>query len=116
MELRRVLFRSRPAMAGSRTLKDAVNEAMRDWVATVEPSHYLLGSVMGPHPYPFMVRELHRVIGDEAREQCRQLLGRDPDVVTACAGAGSTAIRLFRGSADLPHVELLGAQLACGLS
>ena len=63
---------------GSRTLKDAINEAMRDWVATVETSHYLLGSVMGPHPYPWMVRELHRVIGDEAREQCRALLGPRP--------------------------------------
>src|SRR3546814_2045324 len=107
MELRRVLFRSRPAMAGSRTLKDAVNEAMRDWVATVETSHYLLGSVMGPHPYPFMVRELHRVIGDEAREQCRELLGRDPDVVTACVGGGSNAIGLFSGFAELPDVELV---------
>src|SRR3546814_18938934 len=86
----------RPVMSGSRTLKDAVNEAMRDWVATVETSHYLLGSVMGPHPYPFMVRELHRVIGDEAREQCRELLGRDPDVVTARVGGGSNPIRLFR--------------------
>ena len=62
----------RSATSGSRTLKDAINEAMRDWVATVESSHYLLGSVMGPHPYPWMVRELHRVIGDEAREQCRE--------------------------------------------
>src|SRR3546814_721758 len=114
MELRRVLFRSRPAMAGSRTLKDAVNEAMRDWVATVETSHYLLGSVMGPHPYPFMVRELHRVIGDEAREQCRELLGRDPDVVTACVGRGSNAIGLFSGFAELPDVELVGVEPAGG--
>ncbi len=65
----------RAAVIGSRTLKDAINEAMRDWVATVESTHYCLGSVMGPHPYPWMVRELHRVIGDEAREQCRALLG-----------------------------------------
>src|SRR3546814_14394905 len=114
MELRRVLFRSRPAMAGSRTLKDAVNEAMRDWVATVETSHYLLGSVMGPHPYPFMVRELHRVIGDEAREQCRELLGRDPDVVTACVGGGSNAIGLFSGFAELPDVEIAGVEPAGG--
>jgi tryptophan synthase beta chain len=104
----------RPALSGSRTLKDAVNEAMRDWVATVETSHYLLGSVMGPHPYPWMVRELHRVIGDEAREQCRALLGRDPDVVTACVGGGSNAIGLFSGFAELPHVALVGVEPAGG--
>ena len=83
--------RSRPSHSGSRTLKDAVNEAMRDWVATVGDTHYCLGSVMGPHPYPWMVRELHRVIGDEAREQCRALTGGDPDVVVACVGGGSNA-------------------------
>ncbi|HJR26318.1 MAG TPA: tryptophan synthase subunit beta [Acidimicrobiales bacterium] len=104
----------RPATSGSRTLKDAINEAMRDWVATVETSHYLLGSVMGPHPYPWMVRELHRVIGDEAREQCRTLLGRDPDVVTACVGGGSNAIGLFSGFAELPAVELVGVEPAGG--
>jgi tryptophan synthase beta chain len=104
----------RPALSGSRTLKDAINEAMRDWVATVEDSHYLLGSVMGPHPYPWMVRELHRVIGDEAREQCREMLGRDPDVVTACVGGGSNAIGLFSGFADLPDVELVGVEPAGG--
>jgi len=104
----------RPALSGSRTLKDAVNEAMRDWVATVETSHYLLGSVMGPHPYPWMVRELHRVIGDESREQCRELLGRDPDVVTACVGGGSNAIGIFSGFAELPEVDLVGAEPAGG--
>ena len=78
--------------SGSRTLKDAVNEALRDWVATVGDTHYCLGSVMGPHPYPWMVREFHRVIGDEAREQCRALTGGDPDVVVACVGGGSNAI------------------------
>jgi tryptophan synthase beta chain len=104
----------RAATSGSRTLKDAINEAMRDWVATVETSHYLLGSVMGPHPYPWMVRELHRVIGDEAREQCRGLVGRDPDLVTACVGGGSNAIGLFSGFAELPDVELVGVEPAGG--
>ncbi len=100
----------RPALSGSRTLKDAINEAMRDWVASVETSHYLLGSVMGPHPYPWMVRELHRVIGDEAREQCRALLGCDPDIVTACVGGGSNALGLFAGFAELPAVEMVGVE------
>ncbi len=99
--------------SGSRTLKDAVNEAMRDWVATVEATHYCLGSVMGPHPYPWMVRELHRVIGDEARDQCRALLGRDPDVVVACVGGGSNAIGLFSGFVDTP-ARLVGAEPAGG--
>ena len=90
-----------PALSGSRTLKDAVNEAMRDWVATVETTHYCLGSVMGPHPYPWMVREFHRVIGTEAREQCAALLDGDvPDVVTACVGGGSNAAGIFSGFAD----------------
>jgi tryptophan synthase beta chain len=105
----------RPATTGSRTLKDAVNEAMRDWVATVEDTHYCLGSVMGPHPYPWMVRQFHRVIGDEAREQCRALLaGRDPDVVTACVGGGSNAAGIFSGFAELPDVELVGVEPAGG--
>jgi tryptophan synthase beta chain len=104
----------RPASSGSRTLKDAVNEALRDWVATVETTHYCLGSAMGPHPYPWMVRELHRVIGDEAREQCRSLLGRDPDVVVACVGGGSNAIGIFSAFVDLPGVELVGAEPAGG--
>jgi tryptophan synthase beta chain len=103
-----------PASSGSRTLKDAVNEALRDWVATVESTHYCLGSAMGPHPYPWMVRELHRVIGDEAREQCRELTGGDPDVVVACVGGGSNAIGLFSGFVDLPDVELWGAEPAGG--
>lgn len=86
--------------SGSRTLKDAVNEAMRDWVATVGNTHYCLGSVMGPHPYPWMVRQFHRVIGDEARDQARALLGDDPDVVTACVGGGSNALGIFSGFVD----------------
>jgi len=104
----------KPASSGSRTLKDAVNEALRDWVATVETTHYCLGSAMGPHPYPWMVRELHRVIGTEAREQCRSLTGGDPDVVVACVGGGSNAIGLFSGFVDLPDVELVGAEPAGG--
>ncbi len=103
----------RSALSGSRTLKDAINEAMRDWVATVESSHYCLGSVMGPHPYPWMVRELHRVIGDEAREQCHRLLGTDPDVVTACVGGGSNAIGIFSGFVD-GDAALVGVEPAGG--
>ncbi|MFN8018363.1 MAG: tryptophan synthase subunit beta [Acidimicrobiales bacterium] len=103
----------RPAVSGSRTLKDAVNEAMRDWVATVETSHYCLGSVMGPHPYPWLVRELHRVIGDEANAQCRALLGTDPDVVVACVGGGSNAAGIFSGFADT-DAELVGVEPAGG--
>ena len=103
----------RSAVSGSRTLKDAINEAMRDWVATVESSHYCLGSVMGPHPYPWMVREMHRVIGDEAREQCQQLLGTDPDVVTACVGGGSNAIGIFSGFVD-GDAALVGVEPAGG--
>ena len=105
----------RSATSGSRTLTDAINEALRDWVATVETTHYCLGSVMGPHPYPWMVRELQRVVGHEAREQCRALLdGRDPDVVTACVGGGSNAAGIFSGFAELPDVELVGVEPARG--
>ncbi len=104
-----------PAVSGSRTLKDAVNEAMRDWVATVEDTHYCLGSVMGPHPYPWMVREFHRVIGSEASAQCRALLdGGLPDVVTACVGGGSNAAGIFSGFAEEPDVELVGVEPAGG--
>jgi tryptophan synthase beta chain len=103
----------RPATSGSRTLKDAVNEALRDWVATVTTTHYLIGSVMGPHPYPWMVRELHRVIGDEARVQCRERTGGDPDVVVACVGGGSNAAGIFAGFAET-DAELVGAEPAGG--
>ena len=103
-----------PAMSGSRTLKDAVNEAMRDWVGTVENTHYCLGSVMGPHPYPWMVREFHTVIGKESREQCAKLLENEiPDVVTACVGGGSNAIGIFSGFADTT-AELVGVEPAGG--
>ncbi len=103
-----------PALSGSRTLKDAVNEAMRDWVGTVENSHYCLGSVMGPHPYPWMVREFHRVIGSEAADQCDELLGGPPDVVVACVGGGSNAAGIFSGFAEVPSVDLVGVEPAGG--
>ena len=103
----------RPASSGSRTLKDAVNEAMRDWVATVETSHYCLGSVMGPHPYPWMVREFHRVIGIEAAEQFDRKVGGAPDYVVACVGGGSNAIGIFSGFAD-SEAKLIGVEPAGG--
>ena len=104
----------RPVRSGSRTLKDAVNEALRDWVATVETTHYCLGSVMGPHPYPWMVRELQRVVGDEAREQCRVILGGDdPDLVLACVGGGSNAAGTFAGFVDT-RARLVGVEAAGG--
>jgi tryptophan synthase beta chain len=99
--------------SGSRTLKDAVNEAMRDWVATVESTHYCLGSVMGPHPYPWMVRQFHRVIGDEARVQMRETFGGDPDAVVACVGGGSNAIGIFSGFVDT-DARLIGVEPAGG--
>ncbi|MDQ6947791.1 MAG: tryptophan synthase subunit beta [Actinomycetota bacterium] len=104
----------RPVGSGSRTLKDAVNAAFRDWVATVEDTHYCLGSVMGPHPYPWMVREFQRVVGEEAREQCRSLLdGADPDFVVACVGGGSNAAGTFAGFVDT-EAALIGVEAAGG--
>jgi len=103
-----------PVHSGAKTLKDAVNEAMRAWVAAVDDTHYCLGSVMGPHPYPYMVRELQRVVGDEAREQCRGLLGGvDPDWVVACVGGGSNAAGTFAGFADT-RAGLVGVEAAGG--
>jgi len=99
--------------SGSRTLKDAVNEAMRDWVASVETTHYCLGSVMGPRPYPYMVRQFHRVIGDEAFEQTQELLGTTPDFVVACVGGGSNAMGIFSGFVDTP-ARLIGVEPAGG--
>jgi tryptophan synthase beta chain len=99
--------------SGSRTLKDAVNEAMRDWVATVEHTHYCLGSVMGPHPYPWMVRQFHLVIGEEAKAQSQDLLGSLPDVVVACVGGGSNAIGIFSGFVDTDS-RLVGVEPAGG--
>ena len=103
-----------PAVSGSRTLKDAVNEAMRDWVATVEYTYYAIGSVMGPHPYPWMVRTFQSVIGQEASEQCHKLLdGKDPDVVVAAVGGGSNAIGIFSGFVDT-KARLIGVEPAGG--
>ena len=97
-----------PVTAGSRTLKDAINEAMRDWVTNVDSTHYLLGTVAGPHPFPVMVRDFHRVIGVEARAQVLDLTGRLPDAVAACVGGGSNAIGIFHAFVDDPDVRLYG--------
>ncbi len=99
-----------PVTTGSRTLKDAMNEAMRDWVTTVERTHYLIGTVAGPHPFPTMVRQFQRVIGDEARAQMLELVGRLPDVVCACVGGGSNALGIFAGFVDDADVRLLGLE------
>ena len=104
----------RPVSSGSRTLKDAINEALRDWVASVETTHYCLGSVMGPHPYPWMVREFQTILGRESREQCRAILdGADPDVVVACVGGGSNAAGIFSGFVDT-NARLVGVEPAGG--
>ncbi len=97
-----------PVTAGSRTLKDAMNEAMRDWVTNVENTHYLIGTVAGPHPFPTIVRRFHEVIGIETREQVLQRTGRLPDAVAACVGGGSNAIGIFSGFIDDAGVRLMG--------
>jgi len=103
-----------PVASGSRTLKDAINETLREWVATVGETHYCLGSVMGPHPYPWMVREFQRIVGTEARAQCREILdGQDPDVVVACVGGGSNAAGTFAGFVDT-DARLVGVEPAGG--
>ena len=96
--------------SGSRTLKDAINEAMRDWVANVEHTYYCIGSVMGPHPYPTMVRDFQRVIGVEAREQILRVEGRLPDALVACVGGGSNAIGLFHPFLEDDEVRLIGVE------
>jgi tryptophan synthase beta chain len=96
--------------SGTRTLKDAMNEAMRDWAATVRETHYVIGSVAGPHPFPVMVRELQRVIGDEARAQLREREGRDPDAVVACVGGGSNAMGIFAAFVGASDVRLIGVE------
>ena len=99
----------RPVSSGSRTLKDAINEAIRDWVTNVDTTHYLLGSVVGPHPYPMMVRDFQRVVGIEARRQILDAAGRLPDYAVACVGGGSNAIGLFYPLKDDP-VKLIGVE------
>ena len=101
-----------PVKSGSRTLKDAVNEAMRTWVAEVDTTHYCLGSVMGPHPFPWMVREFQRIVGDEAFGQCNQAFGV-PDYVVACVGGGSNAAGMFAGFVD-STAKLVGVEAAGG--
>ncbi len=101
-----------PVRIGSRTLKDAINEALRDWVTNVETTHYVLGSVVGPHPFPLIVRELQKVIGEEAREQILEAEGRLPDAVVACVGGGSNAIGAFHAFVGEPGVKLIGVEAA----
>ena len=99
-----------PVDAGSRTLKDALNEAMRDWVTNVADTFYIIGTVAGPHPYPAMVRDFQRVIGEECLWQMPKLMGRQPDIVVACVGGGSNAIGIFHPYIDQPGVELVGVE------
>jgi tryptophan synthase beta chain len=101
-----------PVTSGSKTLKDAINEAMRDWVTNVATTHYLLGTVAGPHPFPSMVRDFHKIIGEEAREQVLELTGRLPDAVLACVGGGSNAIGIFHPFIADKDVRLIGLEAA----
>ncbi|PSB42067.1 tryptophan synthase subunit beta [Cyanosarcina cf. burmensis CCALA 770] len=102
----------RPVEAGTGTLKDATSEAIRDWVTNVESTHYILGSVAGPHPYPMMVRDFHAVIGTETRAQCQQKWGGLPDILLACVGGGSNAIGMFYEFVNEPTVRLIGVEAA----
>jgi tryptophan synthase beta chain len=99
-----------PVTTGSRTLRDAINEAMRDWMASVATTHYIIGSVVGPHPFPRMVRDFQSVIGKETRAQCLEQLGRLPDVVLACVGGGSNSAGMFHPFIGDPSVELVGIE------
>src|SRR5688572_4030372 len=96
--------------SGSRTLRDAINEAMRDWMATAEHTHYIIGSVVGPHPFPAMVRDFQSIIGREAREQCHEQIGRLPDVVVACVGGGSNSAGIFHPFVADTSVSLVGVE------
>lgn len=100
----------RPVSSGSKTLKDAINEAIRDWVTNVETTHYLLGSVLGPHPYPMMVRDFQAIIGQEARQQLLGITGRLPDTIIACVGGGSNAMGIFHAFRNDEEVELIGVE------
>jgi tryptophan synthase beta chain len=100
----------RPVESGSRTLRDAINEAMRDWMGSVETTHYIIGSVVGPHPFPRIVRDFQSVIGRETLEQCRRQLGRLPDTVVACVGGGSNAAGMFYPFVDHREVRLVGVE------
>jgi tryptophan synthase beta chain len=99
-----------PVTQGSRTLKDAINEAMRDWVTNVANTHYLLGTVAGPHPFPTMVRDFHKIIGEEARDQFFEVVGKLPDAVLACVGGGSNAIGIFHAFIPDQNVRLIGLE------
>ena len=101
-----------PVTAGTATLKDATSEAIRDWVTNVESTHYILGSVAGPHPYPMLVRDFHAVIGEEAKQQCQEAFGRLPDVLLACVGGGSNAMGLFHPFVENTSVRLIGVEAA----
>ncbi len=100
----------RPVESGSRTLRDAINDAMRDWMGSVETTHYIIGSVVGPHPFPRIVRDFQSVIGRETHAQCRQQFGRLPDIVVACVGGGSNAAGMFYPLVDAPEVRLVGVE------
>ena len=102
----------RPVDAGTATLKEATSEAIRDWVTNVESSHYILGSVAGPHPYPMLVRDFHAVIGEEVERQCQAAFGRHPDVLMACVGGGSNAMGLFHPFVPNPAVRMIGVEAA----
>jgi tryptophan synthase beta chain len=99
-----------PVTSGSRTLKDATNEAIRDWVTNVENTHYIIGSVVGPHPYPEMVRDFQRIIGDETKEQIKEKEGRLPDYILACVGGGSNAMGIFYPFVEDKEVNLIGVE------
>ncbi|MEB3170152.1 MAG: tryptophan synthase subunit beta [Synechococcaceae cyanobacterium] len=101
-----------PVTAGTATLKDATSEAIRDWVTNVETTHYILGSVAGPHPYPMLVRDFHACIGQEAKQQCQEAFGRLPDVLVACVGGGSNAMGLFHPFVEDTGVRLIGVEAA----
>jgi tryptophan synthase beta chain len=107
----------RPVESGSRTLRDAINEAMRDWMGSVETTHYIIGSVVGPHPFPDMVALFQSVISEEVKQQCAVLGGKDPDYVVACVGGGSNAMGAFYHFIENEKVKLIGVEAAgCGIS